>query len=75
MSEVTRPPYQWQVEDQCYKVPKFHFVSNSKSVFADMFSVPSGADVAEGASDDNPIRLELLSKSDFESLLEVMYPS
>jgi len=52
-----------------------HFLQTSEnSLFATMFSLPSDGD-AEGRSDKNPIRLEQVSRRQFEALLRVLYPN
>jgi hypothetical protein len=63
-----------QVEDQLFKVPRYHFVHYSE-VFEATFSLPqaAGSD-PEGSTDNAPIRLEAVNKGDFQTLLEVMYP-
>lgn len=63
-----------QVEDKVYKVPRHGFIWNS-DVFKNMFELPQYGDHTEGQFDDNPIALPSCTKSEFESLLEVLYPS
>ncbi|KAJ3513128.1 hypothetical protein NMY22_g15132 [Coprinellus aureogranulatus] len=62
------------VEDKVYKVPRHGFISNS-GVFQDMFKLPQAAGSTEGKADDNPVVLSCCTKPEFESLLEVLYPS
>jgi hypothetical protein len=62
-----------QVEDKLYRVPRHGFTQNS-DVFEDMFTLPQSSDGAEGQSDSNPIVLPSCTQSEFESLLEVLYP-
>jgi BTB/POZ domain len=63
-----------QVEDQLFKVPRYHFARHSE-IFEATFSLPqsAGSD-PEGSTDSAPIRLEAVDKGDFQTLLEVMYP-
>lgn len=43
-------------------------------IFRDMFSMPQGGQSAvEGLSDDRPIRLDGVSKHDFEQLLKALF--
>ncbi|TFK45101.1 hypothetical protein BDQ12DRAFT_642272 [Crucibulum laeve] len=60
------------VECRFFKVPKYHFTQNSEA-FASCFSLPQGDNV-EGTNEENPFRLDGISKIDFKSLLKVMYP-
>ncbi|KAL0563428.1 hypothetical protein V5O48_018639, partial [Marasmius crinis-equi] len=69
----------FQVEDEIYKLPKKPFTDNPHPPFSDLFSLPSpqkdGAECplkSEGTSEDNPIALEQILKSDFESFLSVL---
>lgn len=44
-------------------------------MFKTMFSLPPGSEsVADGTTDDTPIRLDGIKKADFEQLLRVLYP-
>lgn len=52
-----------QVENCLFKVPRQTLEFQSK-VFRDMFSLPASA-VAEGSSDNNPIRLDGIAKEEF----------
>jgi hypothetical protein len=61
----------WKVEDALFKVPKNHFTTSS--VFATIFTLPSGENDAEG-TEDKPFILHGISEVDFESLLKLMYP-
>jgi len=61
----------FQVEDALFKVPKNHFTTSS--VFATIFTLPSGENDAEG-TEDKPFILHGISEVDFESLLKLMYP-
>ncbi|KAJ7464534.1 hypothetical protein FB451DRAFT_1042443 [Mycena latifolia] len=61
----------FQVEDRLFKVPRHHFACNSE-VFAEAFALPGAGD--EGTNDENPIKLERVSITEFERLLEVLYP-
>ncbi|KAJ3503357.1 hypothetical protein NMY22_g18274 [Coprinellus aureogranulatus] len=65
-----------QVEGTLFRVLKHGFAKWSESVFRDMFSLPQGtAETREGETDDNPIKLVGCTKAEFESLLELMYPT
>lgn len=61
-----------KVDGELYKLPRLDFEQKS-TVFRDMFSMPATHD-CEGNSDENPIRLDSISKVDFERLLTVMFP-
>jgi len=61
------------VEGTLFKVPRRYFERNS-DVWSAVFTLPSGDMETEGSSDDNPIRLESITKIDFRRLLMVMYP-
>jgi len=66
-----------QVEDTLFRVSRQYFVEKSP-IFRDMFSIPQiqiEGSSPEGSSDEKPLRLEGISKVDFERLLKVMYPS
>ncbi|KAN0081373.1 hypothetical protein V8E55_008997 [Tylopilus felleus] len=58
-----------QVENCLFRVPRQSLQSQSR-VFRDMFSLPVSG-VAEGSSDDNPIRLEGVSEEEFRRFLDV----
>ncbi|KAI0072574.1 hypothetical protein K474DRAFT_1700885 [Panus rudis PR-1116 ss-1] len=61
------------VEGVLYKVYRREF--EKSEVFAAMFTLPGNGNVnAEGNSNENPIRLDGISKNDFHRLLRVMYP-
>ena len=64
-----------QVENELFKVPRQNFAVQSE-IFSDMFQLPGPADgtPSEGSSDDRPIRLDGIKKSDFIQLLHVMFP-
>jgi len=66
------------VENQLFKVPRRNFEIESE-IFSDMFQlpVPKTADgrALDGSSDDQPLRLDGIKKSDFVQLLRVMFPS
>lgn len=56
-----------------FKVPRYPFERNA--VFATVFSLPVGQHgVAEGDDDENPFKLEGISKVDFVNFLRVVYP-
>ncbi|KAI6137432.1 hypothetical protein EDD17DRAFT_1517365 [Pisolithus thermaeus] len=60
------------VEDSLFKGPREPFEKESE-VFCDMLSLPQGSSVvAEGTSDENPIRIDRTSKDDFEQLLKAL---
>jgi len=61
------------VENVLFRVPRRYFQTHS-SVFGDVFSLPLGGKNPEGSSDDNPFKLESISKVDFQRLLKVIYP-
>jgi hypothetical protein len=64
-----------QVENRLFKVPRRVFVQESQ-VFRDMFSLPVPEGVkAEGASEDNPLKLDGIIAIDFVRLLRFLYPS
>ncbi|KAG6333533.1 hypothetical protein ID866_5558 [Astraeus odoratus] len=61
------------VEDRLFRVPRAPFEQES-SVFLDMFSIPQGDKaVVEGLCDENPIRLDGVTKDDFEQLLKALF--
>jgi len=63
------------VEDRLFKVPARNFIKESE-VFETMFKLPQSPDVvADGFSNDQPLRLEGVKSDDFRQLLRVMYPS
>ena len=55
------------------KVPRIYFETHS-DFFKDLFSLPGGDKPAEGTCDENPIKVEGVSKMDFKQLLTAMYP-
>lgn len=64
-----------QVENQLFKVPRRNFAEESE-VFANMFKLPlpDGQDTdQDGSSDDRPLRLDGIQKTDFIQLLRVMF--
>jgi len=64
------------VENQLFKVPRRNFAIESE-VFADMFQLPAptiDSRALDGSSDDQPLRLDGIKKSDFAQLLRVMFP-
>jgi hypothetical protein len=66
--------FYWQrgkVENALFKVPRNHFVASS--VFATIFTLPSGGAGAEG-TEDKPFVLHGVAEVDFEALLKLMYP-
>lgn len=67
-------PVIFQVEDQLFNVPKYHFVRHSE-IFRTMFLLPppKGSD-SEGSTDRAPIQLDGVDKMDFQIFLEVLYP-
>lgn len=67
-------PVIFQVEDRLFKVPRYNFERKS-DIFEAMFSLPQivGRD-PEGSNESAPVKLEGVSKLDFQKLLEVMYP-
>ena len=68
--------HHWQVENELFKVPSRNFAIESE-IFSDMFQLPVPTDGTppDGLSDDRPIRLDGIKKSDFIQLLRVMFPS
>jgi hypothetical protein len=65
------------VENQLFKVPRRNFAVESE-VFSDMFQLPAPVKdgcALDGSSDDQPLRLEGIKKSEFLQLLRVMFPS
>ncbi|KAK0226464.1 hypothetical protein IW262DRAFT_768721 [Armillaria fumosa] len=62
-----------QVEDTLFRIPKYQLVGKSE-IFDAMLSLPQGSNKPEGSSDDLPIKLEHISKIDFERLLQILYP-
>ena len=64
----------FEVEDQLFKVPRYLFIKLSP-VFRDMFKlpVPEGAE-ADGLSDNQPLVLRGIEKTDFVRLLRCLYP-
>ena len=67
--------HHFQVENELFKVPCRNFAIGSE-FFAGMFQLPAPTDGTppEGSSDDLPIRLNGIKKSDFIQLLRVMFP-
>jgi len=63
------------VENRLFKVPARNFITESE-VFETMFKLPQNPDVvADGLSNDQPLRLDGVKCEDFRQLLRVMYPS
>ncbi|KAF8161492.1 hypothetical protein B0H34DRAFT_381777 [Crassisporium funariophilum] len=62
-----------QVEDNIFQVPKHHF--REAEPFRTAFTLPSqqGTEV-EGLSENNPIKLMGIVKSDFQAILKIFYP-
>lgn len=62
------------MENELFKVPSRNFAIESE-IFSDMFHLPAPTDgIHEGSSDERPIRLDGIKKSDFILLLRVMFP-
>ena len=62
-----------QVEDTLFKVPRYGF--EPSGIFAAIFTLPSGDNkIAEGHSDENPFKLEGITKLDFTRFLRCLYP-
>ena len=64
------------MENQLFKVPRRNFEIES-GVFSNMFQFPAPVEdgyVLGRSSDDQPLRLEGIKKSDFLQLLRVMFP-
>ncbi|KAN0081368.1 hypothetical protein V8E55_008992 [Tylopilus felleus] len=59
-----------QVENRLFRVPRQSLESQSR-VFRDMFTLPANRD-AKGANDNNPIRLDGVTKEEFKRFLEVL---
>ncbi|RXW18274.1 hypothetical protein EST38_g7583 [Candolleomyces aberdarensis] len=63
-----------QVEGTLHRVYRYGFEKRSR-IFRNIFQNPQGEPPnVEGQSDANPIRLVGCTNSEFESLVEVMYP-
>jgi hypothetical protein len=65
-----------QVENELFKVPRRNFAIESE-IFSHMFDLPvptTGGVSPDGSSEDQPLRLEGIKKSDFLPLLRVMFP-
>jgi hypothetical protein len=61
-----------QVEDTLFKIPRYLF-EESSDVFRDMFQLPAQEDVPrEGSSDENPLFLSGICKTDFRLLLKAL---
>ncbi|KAF9445060.1 hypothetical protein P691DRAFT_762826 [Macrolepiota fuliginosa MF-IS2] len=62
--------------DNClFKIPLYYF-SRYSDVFSTAFTLPPPIDgMRGGQSDQNPIKLEGVSKDDFRGLLRAMYPT
>ncbi|KAK0494919.1 hypothetical protein EDD18DRAFT_1173071, partial [Armillaria luteobubalina] len=61
------------VEDELFRVPRYQFINHSDAKA--MFALPQKNANVEGSIDDNPIRLQGITKLDFERLLKYMYPA
>ncbi|KII95607.1 hypothetical protein PLICRDRAFT_96246 [Plicaturopsis crispa FD-325 SS-3] len=63
------------VEDMLFSVHRSTFTGHSR-VFKDLFTlpVPSSGNPVEGSTDEHPIELHGISKTDFERLLWILYP-
>ncbi|THU77278.1 hypothetical protein K435DRAFT_556046, partial [Dendrothele bispora CBS 962.96] len=61
------------VEGVLFKVLRYQFERKSE-IFRDMFSLLQGTQDAEGNKDENPIKLEGVSATEFRHLLKVLYP-
>jgi len=64
------------VENQLFKVPRRNFAIESE-IFSDMFQLPVPSEderALDGSSDDQPLRLDGIKKSDFIQLLRAMFP-
>ena len=67
----------YQVENQLFKVPRRNF-ANESEIFSDMFQLPAPTGekhTLDGSSDEQPLRLEGIKKSDFLQLLRIIFPS
>ncbi|TFK24112.1 hypothetical protein FA15DRAFT_669880 [Coprinopsis marcescibilis] len=62
----------FQVEDVLYRVPRDNFIKHSE-IFESMFQLPNSS--KEGTCNESPIILQGYKKSDFESLLKLLYSS
>ncbi|KAF6747562.1 hypothetical protein DFP72DRAFT_1075230 [Ephemerocybe angulata] len=67
----------FEVEGLVYHVCRYGFETYSLSVFRDMFALPQGSheeSAVEGATRENPIKLPGCTTSEFQSLIQVLYP-
>jgi hypothetical protein len=63
-----------KIEGTLFRVPRHHFIEQSE-VFRDMFELPVASDtVPDGSSDEQPLELGGVSRTDFKQLLRVMFP-
>ncbi|KAK0486271.1 hypothetical protein IW261DRAFT_1454674 [Armillaria novae-zelandiae] len=62
-----------QVEDTLFRIPKQYLFGQSEA-FDAMLSLPQGGHEPEGTSDERPIQLSGIKKTDFEQLLQVLHP-
>lgn len=63
-----------QVENTLYRLPQSRFRTGSRA-FHDMLALPQGHTTSvEGLDDNNPIVLHGIASSDFDHLLEVLFP-
>ncbi|KAJ7464562.1 hypothetical protein FB451DRAFT_1042344, partial [Mycena latifolia] len=60
-------------EDRLFKVPRYHFKCSSDEILGNTFLLPTAGKI-EGTTDENPIKLEGISSTDFQRLLGVLYP-
>ena len=70
-----KPTDRDQVENELFRVPRRNFAMDSE-IFSDMFQLPASTDGTppDGSSDERPLRLDGIKKSDFIQLLRVMFP-
>jgi hypothetical protein len=63
------------VEDTLFRVPRRYFEEES-DVFYHLFQLPTAENVTpDGCSDEQPLRLDGITKEDFRQLLRVMFPT
>ncbi|PBK86946.1 hypothetical protein ARMGADRAFT_939679 [Armillaria gallica] len=63
-----------KVENVLFRVPRYQFIENSETFRARFTRPQAGTDTVEGDTDGKPIKLQGVSKVDFERLLKFMYP-
>lgn len=62
-----------KVETTLFKVPRRPF--ENSDVFTTMFSLPAAQGVVvDGSDDEHPLRLEFVSRRDFEGFLKALFP-